>query len=112
MPEEFRKGMDGLGVRNHRTDASLAVGVTIRDSGVLGHPPAVGILRSLQVHSANRSANELCLEKRWSGAKISPREGGRNGHSIYYTARTAALAALDRGVRKQGAASLRGNGQD
>ena len=86
MPEEFRRGMDGLGVRNHRTDASLAVGVTTRDSGVLGHPPAVGILRSLQVHSANRPANELCLEKRWSGAKISPREGGRNGHSYIYTA--------------------------
>ena len=84
----IRRGVDGLEVEagnGWETDASPAVGVTTRHSGVLVHPPAVGI-RPVAGLFGREAADEPGLGKRWSGAKISPREGGRNGHSIYYTA--------------------------
>jgi hypothetical protein len=113
VPEEFRRGMDGLESRpesrnNRRQPCGRSNDPRLRGSG----PPAsvLGYCWS-QVHRASvgRCAS---LGKRWSGAKISSREGGRNGHSILlHGLNGRPCSPLSERGAKQKAAALRGKRQ-
>ena len=87
--------------KSWETAASLAVGVTTQDSGVLGHPPAVGILRSYRFIRPTDRPLSYALRRGGVEPKYHRARAAGTATLNIYTARTAALASLINGRSKE-----------